>query len=465
MTSLYIMKKNLLFLLIILCACGRHSPSSLEKISSLSGSQDPPQFGIPFSHVPDTRDVILYQVNIRAFSPQGNFRGVDNRLDSIKALGVNVVYLMPTYPVGILKAKNSTYCIKDYYGVNQEFGNLNDLRALVEDAHKRNLAVMLDWVANHTSWDNDWIRNKDWYEQDSAGNIIFPPEGWEDVAQLNFNNTAMRLAMIRAMKYWVLAANIDGYRCDFVDGPPVDFWKQAIDTLRQIKNHHLLLLAEGQRGANYDAGFDYNFGFKFYDKLKKIYSGRLSVKAIDSLNTLDYKSAKPGQMMVRYLTNHDVNSSDGTPVDLFGGQKGSMAAFVVAAYMKSIPMIYSGQEVAIPYRIVFPFTKNKINWSLNPAVTREYKRVLAFRNNSPAVRRGDLSSYSTNDICAFTKKLDQEEVWVISNLRNKTIQYTVPVNLRNTSWHQVFNEHPYAVKSGIMMEPCSYLVLKRKIGK
>src|ERR1700743_2749074 len=126
----------------------------------------PPQYGKPFKHVPDRRDVTMYQVNTRSFSKAGNFKGVTARLDSIKALGVNVIYIMPIYPVGILKGQDSPYATKDYNEVGSEFGTLNDFRELVNKAHKLKIAVMLDMVANHTSWDNPWIANKSWYEQD-----------------------------------------------------------------------------------------------------------------------------------------------------------------------------------------------------------------------------------------------------------------------------------------------------------
>ena len=420
------------------------------------------QYGQPFANVPDTRDVTLYQVNMRVFSKEGNFKGVLARLDSIKALGINVMYLMPIYPVGIIKTSNSPYCVRDYKAVNSEFGTLNDLRAIVDGAHSRNMAIILDWVPNHTSFDNAWTRNKSWYLQDSAGNILSPPgTGWNDVAQLNFKNADMRLAMISAMKYWVLTANIDGFRCDFADGQPVDFWKQAIDTLRNISTHKLLLMAEGARSANFEAGFDYNFGFRFFENLKKIYEHHHSVVSIDSLNISDYKDASDGQQIIRYITNHDVNSSDGTPLELFGGEKGSMAAFVVAAFMKSVPMIYDGQEVGTPYRLVFPFTSKKIDWTINPAITAEYKKVTAFRNSSNAIRRGNLISYTTNDVCAFTKTFDKEEVFVISNLRDKAIDYVLPSIIQNSTWEDAMKGGTVALSGSINLPPYSYFVFKK----
>jgi glycosidase len=423
----------------------------------------PAAYGVPFSKVPDREDVTLYQVNMRTFSPQGNFKGVVARLDSIKALGANVIYLMPHYPVGKVKSVNSPYCISDYRAVNPEFGTLDDLRALVAAAHKKGMAVLLDWVANHTAYDHVWIKNREWYRQDSAGNIISPPGmGWNDVAQLNFQNAAMRRAMIDAMKYWVLAANVDGFRCDYADGPPLDFWQQALDTLRGMKGRKLLMLAEGSRSAHYTIGFDYNFGFGFFGNLKAIYERNKPVTSIDSMNVSDYRGASAGQRMIRYTSNHDVNGSDGTPQELFGGTRGSLAAFIVAAYMKGVPMIYNGQEVGTPYRLVFPFTAADIDWTLNPELTAEYKKILAFRNGSAAIRRGELTSFSNTDVCAFTKKKGAEEVLVIVNLRNRALDFALPAALANTSWKDAFDGRPVTVPQQLALEPFSYTVLKRR---
>lgn len=449
-----------------LMSCGKSKePVAPPVIPPVSGDTLTPQYGTPFANVPAPPDAAIYQVNIRCFSAAGNLQGVVARLDSIKALGINVVYLMPVFPVGVLKAVNSPYCVKDFLSVNPEFGNMNDLRAVVDGAHSRNMSVILDWVANHTSWDNPWItEHKNWYLQDANGNIVSPPGmGWNDVAQLNFTNPDMRLAMIHDMKYWVLSANVDGFRCDYADGPPVDFWKQAIDTLRNISTHKLLMLAEGTRSTNFSAGFDYNFGFNFFTQLKGIFHDIQSVKLIDNLNTSDYIGTSADNRMVRYITNHDVNSSDGTPLELFGGESGSMAAFVVAAYMKSVPMIYNGQEVATPIQLTFPFTTTKIDWSINPGVTAEYKKVLAFRNGHDAIKRGALTSYSSDDVCAFTKIIPQDTVFVISNLRDKNINYTLPPTFANTTWSDAMkNGAPVQFSGQVNIPAYNYMVLEKK---
>jgi len=420
----------------------------------------PTQYGTPFTSVPDAPDAVIYQVNMRCFSSSRNFQGVILRLDSIKKLGVNVIYLLPTYPIGRLKAFNSPYCIKDYKSVNPEFGSLNDLRSLVDAAHSKGMAVILDWVANHTSWDNPWISNhKNWYKQDGAGNIVSPILGWTDVAQLNFANNDMRNAMINAMKYWVFTANCDGFRCDYADGPPADFWKQAIDTLRNISTHKLILLAEGTRSNHFTSGFNLTFGFRLYDQLKTIFSNNATVTGIDNTITSEYSGATELNRVVHYIANHDVSSS-GTPLDWFGGKNGSMATFIVAAYLKGLPMIYNGQEVGYPRPLYFMSTNSQIDWSLNPDMVVKYKKILAFYNSSAAIRRGSLTTYNSADVCAFTKTSGTEKVVVISNLRNNTINYTLPSTIANTTWIDAMSGTSISIGSQLSLQPYTYLVLK-----
>jgi glycosidase len=432
-------------------------------ISTLAYAQDPAQYGTPFTGVPDPRDAAIYQVNMRCFSSSRNFQGVINRLDSIKALGVNVIYLMPIHPVGKdSKAVNSPYCIKDLNAVGTEFGTLDDLRRLVDGAHSRGMAVMLDWVANQTSWDHPWItQHKDWYKQDGSGNIVqLGP--YADVAALNFSNAAMCTAMIDAMRYWVFTANIDGFRCDYADNPPISFWQQAITSLRGITTHKLLLLAEGTRSTNYSAGFDYNFSFGFYSDLKTIYQSTAAVTKIDNLNSTDYVGAGSGNQVVRYVTNHDVYGSDGSPYNLFGGRNGTLAALVVIAYMKSVPFIYNGVEVGNTTSMPFPFTSSVINWTKDLTVTPEIKKILALRNISVAIRRGVLTSYDNADVCAFIKTSGTDTVFVLSNLRNAAKTFTLPTGIAGANWFEAYTNEPVSIGATISLSAYQYKVFTNK---
>eukprot|EP01137_Pigoraptor_chileana_P018988 Opistho-2@79351 len=263
------------------------------------------QYDTPFTNVPQTADILMYEVNLSAFSATGNLKGVQSRLDSVKNLGVNVLWLMPIYPIGELKGVGSPYAVKNYTQINTAFGNLEDLRLLVKEAHKRNIAVMLDWVANHTSWDNPWIQNPSWYAKDAAGTIISPPGmNWNDVAELNYSSTAMRKEMIKSMTYWVLEANIDGFRCDYAEGVPTDFWKQAIDALRAIPNRKLIMFAEGAKKELLSAGFDMIFGWDFYTKLKDVMNNNKPASDLLAFNITDYNNVPEGSQILRWITNH-----------------------------------------------------------------------------------------------------------------------------------------------------------------
>ncbi|MBI9040785.1 alpha-amylase family glycosyl hydrolase [Lutibacter sp.] len=424
------------------------------------------QYGVPFSNVPDPQDAVIYQINLRAFSSEGTLKGAQKRLDSIKNLGANVIYLMPVFPNGQIKSAGglgSPYAVADYKKVSTEFGTLEHLRDFVEEAHNRDLTVILDWVANHTAWDNPWITaHKDWYQQDASGNIIIPPNtNYQDVAQLNYNNPELRAAMIDAMSYWVYNANIDGFRCDYADFVPQDFWKKANEAIRKIKNQPMLLFAEGSNNTNFSMGFDYIFGFGFFGTLKDVLGNNRSATSIQDKNNDEYINVSDNsKRVIRYTSNHDINSFDGTPYQLFGGKEGSMAAFVVAAYMKSVPMIYNGQEVGYNTRINF-FNKEPINWNVSDyELLKEYKQIINFRNQSNAIRRGRLTGFSSNDVCAFTMEINQEKVLVISNLRNKTIKYTSSSALTSIIWNNAFTNATVQLETELTLAPYQYLVLK-----
>jgi glycosidase len=178
------------------------------------------------------------------------------------------------------------------------------------------------------------------------------------------------------------------------------------------------------------------------------------------LNVSDLRGASGDQRIIRYTSNHDVNGSDGTPLELFGGRNGSMAAFIVVAYMNSIPMIYGGQEVGNAARLRFPFTSTKIDWDSDPGLKSEYKRIIAFRNKSTAIRRGSLQSFSSDDVCVFTKTLGSKNVLILSNLRDKQVVYEVPQSLTKMHWKDAFTGKRMTLNHSVSLRPYTYLVLE-----
>ncbi len=453
-----------LFLSILLaCAsCSKHStPIPVPTKPDTTGTyHDPSQYGTPYANVPATKDMVIYEVNLRTYTP-GTFTGAFSRLDSVKALGVNVIWLMPTYPIGVLKSIGSPYCVQNYTGVNSEFGTLTDLRNFVDKAHALGMAVIMDWVANDTSWDSTWITNKSWYLQDNNGNIIYPPgTNYTDVAALNYNSAPMRTAMIRAMKYWVFAANIDGYRCDFADNIPSDFWTQALDTLSNIKTHKLIYLAEGTSSNEISSGFQIDYAFSYYTTLKGVYAGMQAPSSIFTTNSAEIASIPAAGVKMRYITNHDDASSDGSTLTIYNGKQGALAAFVMAAYMDGIPMVYDSQEVGYPGAINF-FTDVPVDYTANPDIVAAYKQILAFRAGHEAVKTGSLTQYDDASVIAFEKKSGTDDVLILVNATNGAVTYNLPPGLQNTAWVNGLTKASVTLPAQMSLSAYQYIILSK----
>lgn len=409
--------------------------------------------------IPKTENIVMYEVNLRAFSTTADFKGVTGRLDEIKALGINVIWLMPIYPVGQINSVNSPYCVRNYKEVNPEFGSMNDFKELVNKAHDLDMAVVLDWVANHTSWDNPWISNKDWYTQDGNGNIISPPgTNWQDVADLNYSNLTMRLNMIDAMKYWVTSTDIDGFRCDAADMVPFDFWKQAIDSLEEADKKDLILLAEGSRIDHFTAGFQMNYSWDFYRKIKEVFRQNAAASSLFAVHNAEYAGLPGGKQKLRFTTNHDESAWDATPMVLFNGEKGALAASVITIYLGGVPLIYGSQEVGVEENIPF-FSNSPINWSLHPGMLQAYKDIIKIHNNSDALKKGSLVNYPDPDVVVFKRSFEQKEVLVMVNVRSSALTYNLAADLQNTTWIDAFDSSNVTLSAGVDLENYEYRVL------
>jgi alpha-amylase len=436
------------------------SLSGCNKVAEKSSIIVKDSADVPFDKVPPVNEMVIYEVNFMTFGPSGTINNVLNRIDSIKSLGVNVIWLMPVYPEGKLKGVGSPYCIQDYTSVNPDLGTLEDLKHFVKESHKRGMAVILDWVANHTSWDNPWIENTDWYTQDQQGNIVTPNPDWKDVADLNFSNSEMRLEMIKSMKYWFTASNIDGYRCDAADMIPNDFWKQAIDSLNKLPGRDLILLAEGSRKDHFTAGFQMTYSWNFQTKLKSIFLDGKPASSIYQTNVDEYTSLTPENQKLRFITNHDIYSWENSPVNQFVTKNGSLSAFVIAAFMGGVPLICSGQEVAYSSTISF-FNLNPLNWSQNNEILNNYKKVMQIRGTLPEVISGNLLTYNNDDVLIFKRTDSDSEVLIIVNARNAAKTLSLPAELQNTIWENQWDQTNLDLGNQISLTPFEFILAKR----
>jgi glycosidase len=409
-------------------------------------------------NVPDPDKACIYEVNLRAQSSEGTLQGVISKLQHIKSLGTNVIWLMPIYEEGSVNSVGSPYCIKDYTKINPEYGTLADLRALTDQAHALGMAVILDWVANHTSWDHPWISaHPEWYSQNANGQIIIPPgTNWNDVADLNFNQAAMRAEQIADMKYWILEANVDGFRCDYADGVPFDFWSEAISALKSLNKRDVLMLAEGARSDHYQAGFDLTYSWNYYTALKNVWAGSAS-SALTSTHQVELAALPSGKGKVRFTTNHDQSAWEASPMTLFNGKNGAIAASVANLFSGGTPLLYTGQEVGKTGTTPF-FSNSSINWSANADMLAAYQKIYEVYNNYPAARVNNYSIYQlSNDLICWKKTSGNQSLLVLINVRNTTINVNLPPALNGTFLNLISNQNE-AVSNALSLTPYAYRI-------
>ena len=418
----------------------------------------PQQYGTPLVNVPDPDKACIYEVNLRAQSSEGTLQGVISKLQHIKSLGTNVIWLMPIYEEGSVNSVGSPYCVKNYTKINPEYGTLADLRALTDQAHALGMAVILDWVANHTSWDHPWISaHPEWDSQNANGQIIIPPgTNWNDVADLNFNQAAMRAEQIADMKYWILEANVDGFRCDYADGVPFYFWSEAITELKSLNKRDILMLAEGARSDHYQAGFDLTYSWNYYTALKNVWAGSAS-SALTSTHQVELASLPSGKGKVRFTTNHDQSAWEASPMTLFNGKNGAIAASVANLFSGGTPLLYTGQEVGKTGTTPF-FSNASINWSANADMLAAYQKIYEVYNNYPAARVNNYSIYQlSNDLICWKKTSGNQSLLVLINVRNTTINVSLPPALNGTFLNLMSNQNE-AVGNALSLTPYAYRI-------
>jgi glycosidase len=393
-------------------------------------------------------------VNLRQYSTEGTFDAFSRSLPRLKEMGVGILWFMPINPIGLAGRKNkpsdlgSYYSVRDYRAVNPEFGTLNQWKELVQDAHRMGFHVIQDWVPNHSSPDNPWITNHpSFYKLDSSGKPMTPYD-WTDTRKLNYDNPELRDSMLSAMVFWVKATGIDGFRCDVAGDVPDDFWKWAIDSLRQIKP--LFMLAEGNKPSLHQDGFDATYPWDVMAVAYGIASGKTRVDQLDSVIRMDYARFPADAFRMYYTTNHDENSWNGTEFERFGA--GSKTFAVWAFTMgQSVPMIYSGQEEPNRKRLKF-FVKDSIAWK-HYSLASFYQSLCKMRLSTPALA-ADAEFVKLNltrddgAIFAYLRRKEGHRFLVVLNFSGKKQSFRLDGNLWTGKARDAFNSSNLNLDSG-----------------
>jgi len=440
---------TLLISVLFFNSCGQVSPNNSVYVP------EPPEWSV---------DASIYEVNIRQYSPEGTFNAFAEHIPRLKVMGVDILWLMPIHPIGEENRKGtlgSYYSVADYMAVNSEFGTKEDFRALVETAHEYDMKVILDWVANHTSWDAVWTEtNPEFYESDENGNFVPPVEDWDDVIQLDLDNPEMQEQMIQAMEYWVDEFGVDGYRADVAYMVPTEFWIEARQRLDGIKP--VFMLAEAEEPELHQA-FDMTYAWNYAETIRNIGTGEADLSALDETLNESFEMFNRSDYRMLFTTNHDENSWTGSDPDMYGENFENFA--VLSATVWGMPLVYSGQEAGLDQQIEF-FEKDLIEWKDYP-LEDFYRTLLTLKSENPALYNGaeggkylKMSTNRDDTIFSFKRIKNEDQVFVILNFSDGSVDFTFDSGDQG-QWLDEFSSDSITISAEYQMAPNSYRLLSQ----
>lgn len=424
-------------------------------------------------------NAIIYEVNIRQYSPEGTFNAFTKDIPKLKKLGVKILWLMPIHEIGYKNRKakgdvsieqitdtiekqkylGSHYSVKDYRSVNSNYGTKEDFQKLVKTAHENGIYVILDWVANHTAWDHPWVTmHNDFYTRDKNGKMIAPFD-WSDVAELDYKNPNLRKAMIEDMKYWVKEFNIDGFRCDVAAEVPTDFWENAKIELNKVKP--VFMLAEAENPELMKKAFDMQYAWEGHHILNGIAQGKKTVKDFDAYIQKINTTLEPDDIYMNFTSNHDENSWNGTEYERMGDAVETFAALIYL--MPGMPLIYNGQEYDLNKRLRF-FEKDTIPHTVGKMMP-VYEKLGKLKVENPALKGGKspasyvrLQTSADDKILAFERESNGKKVIFIANLTKDS--QNAKVQTEGTFKDYMNNQEMISAKDqSIELKPWQYLIL------
>ncbi|WP_224490887.1 alpha-amylase family glycosyl hydrolase [Robertkochia flava] len=433
-----------LVLTIILTGCRQQEPGNAPQ-KNMNQNKYAPKPYVKIKHPEWSRNAAIYQLNTRQFSEEGTFNAAAGQLPRLKELGVDIIWLMPIHEIGVKNRKGSLgspYSVKDYYSVNPEFGTLEDLRSFVKAAHDLGMYVILDWVANHTAWDNILVKeHPEWYERDYKGDFMPTPWwDWSDIIDLDFSEPGVREYMTEAMKYWVQEVDIDGYRCDVAGFVPVDFWNGLRKELDAVKP--VFMLAEWESRDLHAQAFDMTYAWSWNETVHKICMGQADVNSLFIYYSWNESAFPENAYRMTFVSNHDKNAWEGTMWEQFGD--GLEAAIVLSVVGDGMPLIYNGQEAGNSKRLKF-FERDPVKWQEH-RIGLLYKDLFALMKKNPALWHGKWGgtmirgpNSSEKEVLSFVRQNEKDKVFAVFNFSGTSREVTFREPLYHGTYTDYFN--------------------------
>lgn len=436
----------------------------------------------PLSTPDWVKNAVIYQVNVRQFTPEGTFNAFAEHIDRIADLGVDIVWFMPIYPLCETNQKaheeaetevlGSHYAVYDFFSVNPRYGKPEDFRLVVKKLHDLGIKVILDFVPNHTGWDSRWmLRHPEWFKRDAEGNIMSPVKeengeswGWDDVAQLDYNNKRMRENVIQAHEFWMREFDIDGFREDVAGEVPNSFWNELRPRLEKIRPVYMLSEDEVKGEQHFKICFNTNYGWETSIVLKKIVKGELPASALyDWTEKVKEKFGTRGWQL-NYTQNHDENTWNGTEKELFG--EGADCYTALTFVIEGMGMIYSGQEATLDKRLWF-FNKDEIDWNGVPRA-EFFKVLIDLKHRNKALWNGQsggvlrkLTTDADDKVYAFIREKDGDTFVGIFNLADQNVACVLRGGEAVGTYTNAFTTEKQTVTAdmSLSLKPFDYILL------
>lgn len=394
----------------------------------------------------------IYEVNVRQYTPEGTFQAFAKQLDRLKEMGVQTLWFMPVNPISKVDRKGSLgsyYAVSDYVSVNPEFGNMDDWKNLVKEAHAKGFKVVIDWVPSHTGADHHWLtEHPDFYVRDSTTGKAISLYDWTDTRKLNYHNPGTADSMLSAMKFWIRETDIDGFRCD-VAGEVLDsFWVRCIPELRKMKN--IFMLAEGDKPILHTDGFDASYTWNDFNMIKLIAAGKRKASDFDSVIIKTDTLFPANALRMFFTSNHDENSWNKADFETTPGASHAPFAVLTQTMKRSVPLIYSGQEEPILRAVKF-FDKDTMAFSKFERAGF-YKKLLELRKTNPALSANAsfarLTTGAEDKIYGYARQSDEHKVVVLLNFSNAPRTFSVQDGLLSGEATEIFTDKKEKMEPG-----------------
>ncbi|MFO7845310.1 MAG: alpha-amylase family glycosyl hydrolase [Balneolaceae bacterium] len=422
---------------------------------------------VELNHPEWSKNAVIYEVNIRQYTAEGTFKAFADHLPRLKELGVDILWLMPIHPIGKKNRKGtlgSYYAVKDYYGVNPEFGTMEDFKELVQQIHDMGMYVILDWVANHSAWDNPLTEeHPEWYTKSIDGNFRPTPwYDWDDIIDFDYSKPGLRKYMTEAIKYWAEEAGVDGYRCDVAGFVPIGFWENVRRELDSIKP--VFMLAEWESRDLHKKAFDMTYAWSLWFSLEDLYQEKRDMGDLLEYLAHDVSTFPDNAYRMTFTENHDKNSWEGNQYTNYGD--GLHAAMVLCCTVNGMPLVYSGQEAGLDRSLEF-FEKDVIEWR-DHENAEIYKKLFQLKKRNRALWNGKwggemirIKHNRPESVLAFYRESDGDKVISIINFSEQELDVNFDTIPFVGSYTDIFSGKEMTIeqKTVLNLGPWDYKVL------